>query len=547
MLWTLPVWLAPNRLIGLPGDPVSNAWNAAWVPYALTHGLNPYQSAYLNAPFGINNMWPAPTMLYILIVWPLTMLVSPTLGYNAIMLLAMVGTGVAAFALMTRFTTRLWLAVWASCLFTFGPYEVSEATAGHVDLAAVGSLLLLVLLIDELVRVRTWQPRTLGLCIAATLIGQMLTSEELLGTAVLMASLGALLAAPFRFKLDRSSAQYMLRSLKWAAVATPCMLAFAAYQWLAPGALHGPNASPAVFSVPLITYFVPGPSQLLSVPWATGITQFVWGTKQELTSYVGLGVIVTLALGARRVNDTLLRWALAMLLVSALLAAGPAVPLRGGFILPAPEALLAMLPLVGDILPVRLGVYVDLFSALALVMVLDQVKCANWVRYSAAAVVALTWIPAVPAPAVKVATPTEFSRQPSLGSSSTRASDVVLVLPYVASGATDNAMLWQAAAHFTFRMPEGYWVRLTTSQAGNRYGPAVTRFTDSLLMIAASGHRPAMTASLRADAIAYLRRHDVRAVVLGPSPHESTLRGFIDWVLGASPSYTGGVAVWRVS
>lgn len=547
LLWTLPVWLAPNHLIGLPGDPVSNAWNAAWVPFALTHGLSPYQSAYLNAPSGINNMWPAPTMLYIILVWPLTMLISPTLGYNAIMVLALTGTGAAAFALMIRFTHRRWLAAWASGLFTFGPYEASEVAGGHPDLAAVGSLLLLALLTHELFISRNWKPRSVGLCIAALLLVQMVTSEEVLASAAIMAAIGTAIALLIQRKLDRDVVPYVCSSLKWAAVALPPMLAFFTFQWLAPGALHGQNASPSVYSAPLITYFIPGPSQQLSLPWTSSITQYVWGPKEELSSYLGVAVIVTLILGLRRLRAPMLRWLLAMLVVSAVLTLGPAVRLKGGVSLPAPEALLAMLPLVGNILPIRLGIYVDLFSVLAMVLVLDKVSWVSWVRYSAASVVALTWVPSIPAPAISIPVPSAFTRQSPVLFTEPHAPDVVLLLPYVANGATDAAMLWQAADHFRFRVPEGYWVRLTIHQPGNAYGPAATEFTSSLVMVATSGHVPAMNRRLRSSALAYLRSHDVGAIVLGPSVRRAQLERFVDGVLRARPHYINGVAIWRVN
>lgn len=546
MLWTLPVWLHSDRLIGLPGDPISFAWGVAWVPYAISHGLNPYYTAYLNAPWGANYMWPAPVVIYDLLVWPLTTLAGPILSYNSIIVLGFATTGTATFGLFLRFTSHRWMALLASAMFTFGPYMISEAWGGHPDLLNVAGIPLMALVLYEMLLRQKWPARLVGLALALVVLLQALTSEEVLASSLSLALLGALLLWWLHRGLNGRSIAYIRSALMWAVPAIPLLASYFIYQMLAPGALHGQNAEPGRFSAPILSFFLPGGTQLFTTSAWTQTIVVLWQGKEELSSYLGIPLIAVLAWTAIRRQSRQSVWVLLMAIISLVLVMGPSYVVGGGLSIPLPEAIVDHVPLFRDLLPMRLSVYLDLFTMLVLLVWLDQLSWRRWrlVKIAGIGVVLLAWLPVMPSTFITVSTPPAFTSS-QLDQLVSRGS-IVLLLPYVAGGIDDQAMLWQAESGFEFRMPEGYWVRLSVGESGNRYGPAIDWFNKSLYEIPLDGINPSLSVKHRLRALAYFHSRHVQEVILGPSRYHARLGRYMDQLLGKPQVIPGGIVLWRV-
>jgi hypothetical protein len=544
VLWTLPVWISSHRIIGVKGDPVQFVWYIAWVPFALLHRINPLYSQYMGAPRGIAAMWPLPPIVYNLLVAPLTELINPMVGYNAAMVLALVSTGVASFALFRRACNRLWLVLSTSAIFTFGPYMTSEVLAGHTYSTAVAGILILALLLHELFVVQGWPARRTGILIGLVLLVQMVTDEELLVTSLMVFIFGVLIALWVFNGANGRSAHYVATALRWAALALPLILTYFAYQWFGPGAIHGQNAPPIDYEAPLLTFIIPGAAQLLSAPPTSHFVQSLWADNSELSAYIGLPLIVFVFWFARHRLTRFTKWLLLMTLLIAVLMLGPA-GMRGGITIPSPEAFLSYLPLVGDLLPIRLGIYLDLFLMLFLLVALDRLNWQSIQRIVVLGIIALTWLPLLPVSFKTVSTPSFFTNA-RLFAKTIPGSPTVLVLPYTINSSPDIAMLWQAESDFGFSMPEGYWLRLSVGEPGNRYGPAVNWFNLSLYDANLTGRTPIVTTARRESAGSYLRSHHVQYVVLGPAAHEGSLRHYMEDVLRSKPIAIGGVLVWKL-
>lgn len=544
LLWTLPVWFANDRLIGRPTDPVSYAWGAAWVPFALTHGLNPFFTHYMNAPAGANYMWPAPVLVYDLIAWPLTDLVSAVIGYNSIIIVGLVTTGCATFVLFHRFSTRLWLVLLTSAMFTFGPYMAAETIAGHPDLIAVGVVPLLALALHELFIRQQWPGRRLGLLLGTLAVVQMVTSEEVLASSILVFGIGALILVGLSHGLNGRSGKYIMSALKWSLFCVPILLGYAVYQWLEPGALHGLNAPLATYAAPPLSFFLPGNTQMLSPTLTSSVIYYIWSNKEELGSYIGIPLALFMFWAAAHRPTTKVKWLLWMTVVCAILALGPYLTFRGNIQIPGPEYLVTLLPLWRDLLPIRLTLYLDLFVTAFLLFAFDNLHFSQVRQSLLLAVLALVWMPTVFVTYITIPTPRFFVA--STLHSMVRPNSTMLVLPYVAGGATDGAMLWQAESRFGFQMPEGYWVRLSVNQSGNAYGPAMDEFNSSLYEVSQTGRVPTLTTKREDAALAYLRTHGVQTVILGPGAHELQLKQYVEnFLLGKHPISVGGVFVWR--
>ncbi len=543
-LWTLPAWIAPNHLIGNSGDAISYVWNTAWVPFALAHGLNPFYSHYLNAPHGMNNMWPAPTLLWILVVWPFTALVSPSFAYNLIMLIAIATTGTTAFVLFYRFCTRIWLAFIGGVMLAFGPYLSAETNAGHPDLAAVATVLLLLTCAHEALVSQRYAPARLGLAIGVLLVIQTVTSEELLCTTGLIILLSCLLTiAFFRNKLHVSWS-YLLHTAIYSSPFLFIVAAYVGYQLTLPGAIRGNNANPYLSGVPLVGFFLPTNNQWLTLPAISAFSGSFWHNSSEMTAYLGIPIILFIFFALRTQIHKIHLILLVLVMVIAVLMLGPVIPI-GNFNLPGPEKILLLTPFIGDLLPMRLGIFLDIFTILLFILLLPQLPIRKPHLTILVGIAILSWLPSLPVSTISTPIPPYFTHleQPTVTSSP----PTVLVLPYAANEYTDIAMLWQAESRFAFKMPEGYWVRLASGVPGNRYGPPMSWFNYSLYSVWQYGTIPHLNRYRRHLAYAYLRHKNISSVVLGPARHETQLRQYLNAILQRPDQYRQGVWWWSVS
>jgi hypothetical protein len=114
---------------------------------------------------------------------------------------------------------------------------------------------------------------------------------------------------------------------------------------------------------------------------------------------------------------------------------------------------------------------------------------------------------------------------------------VVLVTPFSSKESTD-AMYWQAAAGYRFRMPEG-----DAFTPGPYLGPHPS-FLESALDRLDAGQTVTVTPETRAMALADLKSFGVTTIVSGPSPGHSAIVDFLTQLEGQPPLDDGGVKVW---
>jgi len=73
VLLCINAWSAPaTTYIGQGPDPIQQMWGIAWVPYAISHGLDPLYTHFLNQPTGTDILWSTPTALVVTLLWPVT-------------------------------------------------------------------------------------------------------------------------------------------------------------------------------------------------------------------------------------------------------------------------------------------------------------------------------------------------------------------------------------------------------------------------------------------------------------------------------------------
>jgi hypothetical protein len=207
-----------DTIVENTGDPSIFIWSLQWLPFALSHHLNPLVTDYLHYPTGANLMWNTSILFPALVLTPVTDLFGPIVSYNVLTVLGMSLSGWCAYLAVRRYSRRWISAVVGGLIYEFSPFMVVQIT-GHAHLFVAVFPPLLVLFLDEILvrqRHRAW---LIGVLLGVAATAQLLTGTELLTISVLMAIPALItLAVIFRARL-RERMPYVIRAAGFAAAA----------------------------------------------------------------------------------------------------------------------------------------------------------------------------------------------------------------------------------------------------------------------------------------------------------------------------------------
>ncbi|MBJ7602468.1 MAG: hypothetical protein JF888_04635 [Candidatus Dormibacteraeota bacterium] len=528
--------------IGIEGDPRLVMWFLGWTPHSLSHYETPFFSDYIHYPTGANMMWNVSLLAPATVLWPITDRFGVVTSYNALVTL---GPSLSAWCmfLAARRYVQSSLAAWCGgLLYGFSPYILAQSLGHlHISLAMFPPLLLLVL--DEILARQRWRSWFAGLVLGASGAAQLLTSEELLASTVMVTAIGVVIAAAVYRKDAIKNVGYTLTAGVWAMGTALVLSAFPmSYQFRGPLQVRGSLQPPSLFSNDLLTFVVPSDLMHFAPPEAVRLAHTFVGNNVEASSYFGIPLLLFL-LGVAIVGrqSRLIQWASAFGVVTAVLSLGPVLHRAGhaSHITP-PWAVLWQLPIVENVIPARLALFCYIGAALLVAIGLElalhsgsRLRLAGTLAVLAAAFAAI--LPSLPYPSTAANIPPFF--QPGGEAARIREGSVVLVTPY-SNGGSSTAMLWQARAGYRFKMPEG-----------EAYVPGPTlNPPPSALQTILVGFEQSTTsmpsAELRSQALQELRSWRVATVVVGPSIGEAAARQFFTDLLGQPPKESGGVAVW---
>ena len=456
--WGLPLWGHwTTRVVGSSNDPRDIfVWAMAWWPYALTHGVNPFEVSKVWVPLVTNAGWRTLVPALSLPLAPLTLAVGPVASYNAAMLLAPALTAAAMCLLMYELTGRAWISLWAGAALGSSGYEVSQMLA-HLNLTFACLVPLTAWVGLRLYRRPPgrvpWGP-VAGL--AALLVGQFLISTEILATLTLFSCLGGVLAwlsLPWeRVPLRRLAARAALAYGLAGAVLAPWLWAMAhrvPFQHV--------GSEYAIFSLNALNLVVPTAATVGGI-WFQGITRgFADGGVVEASGYLGLPLVALAAWAAARWWSHAAVRVLILLTVGILvLACGPELRV-GSWIGPSlPWQLLMGMPVVNALVTGRFMLYVFILVVGLVgwcVAHVDAARTRRWLTVvMLTSLIALlpnlscqgVWSPAVAPPLLT---------SPALLGRYVKPNTTVLVMPYFDRG---PSTFWQAASGFRFRLADGY-------------------------------------------------------------------------------------------
>lgn len=428
-------------------------WSFAWWPYAIRHGLNPFYTHLIYAPQGFDlahgTVVPGPA----LILAPVTEIAGPLFSYNLAMLLSPVLAAYFAFLLCRRLARSFWPALLGGWLFGFSTYMIGQLTE-HPNLTLVFLIPAIVHLVLRGIAGEI-SSRRLVLLLTLALVVQFSISVEVLASLTLFGT-GSLCVA--YFTSDRDARERIAKIglvIVAAYVATAVIALPYLYYALQPGGVPVVASSADKFATDLLGPVIPTRITYLGGLALPTISNSFTALFAERDAYLGIPLIVMIAVaireGRHHPGTRITATALIAIFICSL---GAHLHVAGTPTIPLPWILVDRLPGIGLMLPSRFIVYCDLGAALLVATWVGRTRY-RWAAWTLAIMAVLSLAPAVRRgywnsvlPIPKLFTSTAYRQ-------AFRPADTVLVLPVGISG---QSMLWQAEAHFGFRMASGYVV-----------------------------------------------------------------------------------------
>jgi hypothetical protein len=534
-------WRAPTgRWIGYDFDPVLFIWSLRWLPFALAHGHDPLTSNYLNYPEGFNLMWNTSILFPAFVLSPVTLLAGTVLSYNVLSTLALALSGWCAYFAFRRYVRREAAAV-GGLLYGFSSFMFGQAfNHPHLTLALFPPLVLL--LLDEIFVRQGQRGLVAGVLLGVATGLQVLTGEEIAAATALVAVLGAVLLALLHRAEVRSRVRHAARALGVAGVVAAGIAAYPlSVQFTGPNRVSGPIQPTGFHVLDLLELVVPTHRQEVTFHWANHLGAKFTG-QSEIDGYVGIPLLLVSAfVVVRWWRDRLVRFTGLLAASVALLSLGPRLHVAGHTFgaVRLPWIVPQRLPVLENVLPARLALFVFLLLGLLLALFVDRARLPRVGLLAILAAVFLPLIPNLPYPSTASASPSFFDS----GAHELPPGSVALVVPFAGvSGGTTRPMLWQTSADLRFRMPEGYVIH-----PGEPFDPSSR---DSALFrrmarIQSGLSVEPLTDADRAAMRCTLVRLDVRTVAVGPMrTGRRELVGLFRELLGREDTPSGGVERW---
>ncbi len=600
------IWFQPggpsSTALGVGGDPQLAIWFLRWQGFALAHGHNLVFTTYLDAPEGVNLMWNTTAPLMGVILAPVTLTLGGIFAYNLAETLGLALSALAAFVMIQRYVRATdaigtIAALVGGALYGFSPYMAAHAL-GHPPAVTLFTPPLMLLLVDDLFVRQTGRAIRGGVLLGVLAAVQLLLWEELLLAEALVGAVGIIVLLAFCAVAQPTAPLSMVIRQRWRYAARALAAAFITFlllaggplgiQFFGPQVVHGAVWAPNQFVTDLLAFGTATPLQAIAPGFAARLSEHFSANVYEWSGYLGLPLVVLLGYAVRSLwsrgmsRSAVLAGIFAVTGVFvALLSMGPLINVAGRT-LPLPVALIALaivfvvsrrvkhkgvrraariilwtfllvwgatifVPIVSDVIPARLMLFVFLFAGTLLAIWLDQaLREARTARRPIAframplvlaGLALVPLIPRQPFPTMPLGVPGFFTT-PALVDQVPSGS-VALVAPFAYDWRLAVPMLWQSESGMRFRMPEGFaWI------PGPSYVPHRSALGDAMAGVAKSGSAPAMTSDARLRYAHDLRAWQVQTVIVGPMANQDQMVGFFSDLLGRPPIQEGGVYVW---
>lgn len=563
----LPAWPGdPHLLVTCAcGDPVQQSWFLGWFPWAVLHGHNPFFTNWIDYPLGVNLAVNTEMPLLGVVTAPLSLVVSPLASYSLLLYLAYPLSAASAFFVLRRWSGSNIGAYAGGLLYGFSPYVISQGHA-HLNLAFVPLPPLIFMALHELIVVQKRSPIRAGITLGILAVLQFFISVEVLLSTALFAAIAVVGLVIFRARvIDRRRIAHIGRAVIPALV-PGLLLVYPVYFALAgPRRWSGP-AFPTGnhYRADLLGVVVPTASQLIA-PGSTLGDRFALGPLEN-GSYLGIPLVLLFLVSvAMRRRDRWIMFAAGLAFVAYVLSLGPHlfVDARSTSV-PLPFDLLVRVPLLDNLLPVRLSLYATFFVCVVIARSLAGTRTrARAVRSTGQAFVQLIAFGLVIGAVISLLPnwPNREVRTSSVVSNYLAASQapvhwgVVLAFPYP-DYPWDEAMLWQIQGHWRWRLLGGY--ALVPIDGKGSEGPArLAPFAAQRFLISFDGPVGARNRAVRAASgasllliaktKAYASHNHVDTVVFVPAGRAPSAVQSVFRKAYGQGTKTHGIEIWNVA
>lgn len=592
----------PATSVTLPpcacGDISSQVWFLAWPAYALSHGLNPLYSSWVDYPHGVNLMNNTADPLLGILFAPFTLVFGALSTFSLLMRLAFALSGISMYFVLWRWV-KWWPAAFiGGLLFEFSPFMVGQSQS-HLFLTFLPLPPIVMALLDELV-VRRRRVIRSGILLGVAVAAQLVISPEILAIGLLAALCALVVMAIAHPVATRERSAVLVRGFASAAATLVLLAAYPIWIYFrgpyhVSGPPHPVSELDQYHSYPASLIYPTSLQRFGFGSWLAKGIALVEGNVVEHTTYIGIPLLVLLAFIVIRCR----RVGLVQVFMLVALGAWVITLGRGKGNIKLPYDLLAKVPLISGALDLRYSYLMYLAIAVVLAVGLDRMRSEGVLaglgraspdapllqepdaarvpeagaqpvqnRRRAApptfavdrrlgsalgclgiAVVALVpLLPALPYPSTPAGVPALFTA----ASSPLVPGSVVLSYPLPISyeGSNDQALLWQSAADMGFKL---------IGFRGSVAGPTGKPIRNAALLLppyeaeqvllwglyGAPSPPPANDAATAKAIQVFLKTYDVGAVTVVPSgPRTGVVLAYYKAALRVPPVTFQGSYIW---
>jgi hypothetical protein len=564
------------------GDGSLFTWFIEWPAYALSHGLDPWYSAAMFHPTGVNLLSNTSEVAIGVVLAPVTWLFGPVASLNVALTLSPVLSALAMFVLLRRWVSWSPAAFVGGLLYGFSPLVIENLADAHLMAGLLVIPPLVVACLDELLIRQRRRPMATGVVLGLLLVVQFFIGTEILAIMVITGAIGIALVvgyAALRHPSElRRRADHARKAMGGAALVAVTLLAYPTWFALAgPAHLSGliwPTVKPGYYGIGLTALIrlnstAPQAIQAQRLGGYQG-----YGLHQG--EYLGLGLIVVVAAGLiwwRRDRKLWLFGIVGVVCVALSLTVAPQINSYW-----VPWRILLRVPVIQNILPDRFMAMTFLCAAVLLGLIVDHCHRLVFERWPtarsgtssrniqlqprfrpviagliAAAVAAVAVVPtslayagSLPLVLPPVVLPEWFSTvAPHLPPG-----QVVLTYPSTFGG-FQSSLTWQAVDRMSFSLVEGGGPGGVLQRAGDRRDAYIALGNAAFILDPSTAFTAATVATVRRALLTW----GVTIVVIPDQPelpayeqgfHTSYTVGLITAALGVGPEFQARAWTWTL-
>jgi hypothetical protein len=440
-------------------DQVSYIWELYWWPYAIGQHINPFFSTLIWHPYGTDLTIPATVPGASLLAFPITLIFGPVASYNILIIIGNALSAFFTFLLIKHLTNSFKSGVIAGLLFGFSTYQIVQVIHLNLELTflipLVGYLFLLF-----------WEKKfhrivfivLVGLCLTL----QYLIAIEIFITFSLFICISYvifILVYPEQFKKLVNFSKYLIAAYVFCIILLSPFI-YTALTHKIPTSQLNPVSG---YSIDPLNFIIPTNSTYFGANVFAKLSVTFFGSIYENSGYLGIpAFIIIIFYSVKYWNEKLTRFLFFLLLCFVILSLGPTLHIAGYNTIPLPEHFLGKIPVIDQILPERLTVYVFFVASLIIGMWVGKelkslrttkIDLTHYFKYILIALTLIALFPNVRGGTTHTNISIPYFFKSGIYKDYIQRGDNVLYFPFAGNG---DSMLYQEYTGMYFNLAEGY-------------------------------------------------------------------------------------------